>query len=312
MYGGPGSGSALDPLRTKRFFLAGVTIGVVAMSATGLAAARLIEAPSQLAAQSAAPAASVITAVARTRVLLNPIVLTGTVRPGRTVNVAAFARYATVIVTKLAAELGSRVWPGHVIAEIDGRPVVLLRGKLPPYRNLHEGENGPDVAQLQAALIGLRYPVYDVQGYFGPSTALALGLLYEHLGYAPPGYRPPVRKPGRPAEPLTPYLPMLEVSYIPAASALVVAASAKVGAAGGQGHVILRLATGNPYVTGLLSAHQAALARIGLSARIGSASPLLTAAGRLARISVIPAYAIRSSLPVATGCRKPPLAGPFG
>ncbi len=291
MYGGPGSRSALDPLRTKRFFLAGLAVGVLAMSATGLAAARLIESPRQLAARSAAPAASVITGVARMRVLRTAIALAGKVRPGRTVSVTASAPYAAVIVTGMPAKLGSRVWPGQVIAEIDGRPVVLLRGRLPPYRNLHEGDVGPDVAQLQAALTRLGYPVYDEQGYFGPSTAFALLLMYSHLGYAVPRYRPQPPKPGQSRPLPTPYLPMREVSYIPAPSALVVAAPAKTGAAVRQGQVVLRLATGNPYVTGLLSAREAAETGPGTSARIVSASPPVAATGVVARISVIPAYA---------------------
>ena len=118
MDGGPDSRSELDPFRTKRFFLAGVAIGVIAMSATGLAAARLIESPNQLAADSAAPAASVITGVARMRILSDDIVLRGIVRAGRTVEVKASAPYSSVVVTKMIARLGRRVRPGHVIAEI--------------------------------------------------------------------------------------------------------------------------------------------------------------------------------------------------
>ena len=44
-----------DPLRSRRFFLGGLAIGLVAMSAVGLATAVFIESPQQLAARSAAP-----------------------------------------------------------------------------------------------------------------------------------------------------------------------------------------------------------------------------------------------------------------
>jgi len=288
LYGGPGSRSELDPLRTKRFFLAGVAIGVIAMSATGLAAARLIESPNQLAAHSAAPAASVITGVVRMRVLSDDIVLTGVVRAGRTVKVTASAPYVTVVVTKMPARLGGRVWPGHVIAEIDGVPIILLRGSLPAYRDLHEGDSGPDVTQLQAALIRLGYADYDPSGFFGFGTADALGLLYEQLGYSPPTYRPPAKKHAKHPPPATPDLPMSEVSYIPAASALVVSA-AKVGSEVNAGQVVLRLAVGKPYVAGMLSAQQANRASTGIPARI--ALPNTIVAGVIARISAIPAYA---------------------
>jgi len=278
----------LDPFRTKRFFLAGVAIGVIAMSATGLAAARLIESPNQLAAHSAAPAASVITGVARMRILSDDIVLRGSVRAGRTVEVKASAPYASVVVTKMIARLGGRVRPGHVIAEIDGRPIILLRGSLPAYRDLREGDSGPDVTQLQTALIRLGYADFDPSGYFGPSTAYALALLYEQLGYSVPTYRKPVKKHAKPPTP-TPYLPMGEVSFIPAASALVVSSAASTGSEVSAGQVVLRLAVGKPYVTGMLSAQQANLARAGIPARI--AWPGAIKAGVVARISTIPAYA---------------------
>lgn len=288
MYGGP------DPLRTKRFFLAGVAIGVIAMSATGLAAARLIESPNQLAARSAAPAASVITGVARMRTLTDDIVLPGLVRAGRTLDVTASAPYPNVVITRMRARLGGRVWPGHVIAEIDGRPIVLLRGQLAPYRDLHEGDEGPDVAQLQAALTRLGYADFDPPGFFGPGTAFAVGLLYERLGYAPPTYRPPVRKHAKPPAP-TPYLPMNEVSYVPAASALVVSVAASTGSEVAAGQVVLRLAVGKPYVTGMLSAHQATQVRPGIPARIAASGAITP--GVIGRISAIPAYATGNAAP---------------
>jgi hypothetical protein len=295
LYGGPGSRSVLDPLRTKRFFLAGVAIGVIAMSATGLAAARLIESPEQLAAHSATPTASVITGIARMRILSNDIVLAGIARAGRTVDVTASAPYANVVVTKMAATLGGRVRTGHVIAEIDGRPIVLLRGALPAYRNLHEGDSGPDVAQLQAALIRLGYADFDPSGFFGPSTAYALGLLYENLGYAPPSYRPSATRHANLRPPPTPYLPMTEVSYIPAASALVIAVAARTGSQVASGQVLLRLAVGRPYVTAMLSAYQARSVSAGIPARITWSGA--SRSGVIARISAIPAYSAQGNGP---------------
>jgi peptidoglycan hydrolase-like protein with peptidoglycan-binding domain len=294
LYGGPKAGTAADPLRTKRFFLAGIAVGVIAMSATGLAAARLIESPSQLAARSAAPAPAPITGVARMRVLRNAIVLAGTVRAGHTVTVTASAPYPTLIVTSMLARLGHRVWPGHVIVQVDGRPVLLLEGRLPAYRNLREGDAGPDVAQLQAALAGLGLGDYDPAGYFGPGTALAVQLLYQRLGYQPPLYRPPAKKhqpPGVPRPLPQVYLPMNEVSYIPTASALVIGVDAKAGTAVSPGQVVLRLATGHPYVTGMLTGHQATLARTGSAAQVALASPRIADAGVVTSISAVPAYA---------------------
>ena len=147
---------------------------------------------------------------------------------------------------------------------------------------------------MQKALTGLGYGDYDPAGFFGWYTSQDLVLLYQHLGYSVPMYRPPVRKPrppGVPAPVPTAYLPMSEVSYIPASSALVILASARAGTVLAHGQVLLRLATGNPYVTGIVPARQVDQARVGLRAQIASALPRLAATGVIAKITEIPAYA---------------------
>ncbi len=310
------------------------------MSLVGLATAVFIESPDEIAAKSAAPAATVITAVARWQVLRNPITVPGIVRSARTVVVMASAPFSTVTVTRLPVKAGDRVRPGRVIAEIDGRPILLLRGRLPPYRNLHEGDHGPDVTQLQRALESLGYADFDPRGAFGQSTALALLLFYRHLGYeapifhrpvAPPGVpgpspfpsvapsppaaapSPPAASPSPPASSPSPgmpsrparhaiasrrtatdlaipsaYLPMSEIVYIPTRSALIATVTARVGSVVGSGP-LLTLATGNPRVTGNLSAHQAAQASKGMPAVIESSVPPLVAAGTVTRIGSLPA-----------------------
>lgn len=72
---------------------------------------------------------------------------------------------------------------GSVVAEINYRPVILLRGEIPSLRDLGPGDVGRDVEQLQRGLIGLGYSIGDDLGAFGPSTGKALIDLYEVLGY---------------------------------------------------------------------------------------------------------------------------------
>lgn len=255
------------------------------MSATGLAAARLIESPAQLAAHTAAPAASVITGVARMRVLRDGIVLPAIVAPGKTIDVRAAAPYRSAVVTRATVKRGSRVKPGQVVTEVDGRPVILLQGRLPAYRNLRIGASGPDVRELQNALIGLGYSDFDPAGFFGASTALAELELYRHLGYPAPTFTPKARKTAPfPPEPEV-YLPMDEVSYLPAGSALVVTRPPKAGSELAKGATIVRLAVGHPYIAGTLTAHQASQASAGIPARIGLAGPARVAAGKVTRVS---------------------------
>lgn len=257
------------------------------MSVVGLATAVFIESPQQLAARSAPPPRTPISATARWQVLRDPITVQGAIRSARTIEVTPAAPFATMIVTKMPVRAGDVVRPGRAIAEVDGQPVLLLRGRLPPYRDLREGDHGPDVSQLQRGLASLGYPTYDPAGYFGPSTSFAVLLFYQHLGYTAPLYHPPKTRADPDPVPSA-YLPMREVVYIPAKSALVVSVGARTGQVAGPGP-LLTLTTGPPYVTGSLTAHQATLARPGMPARIVGAVPPLTARGTVTRIGSLPA-----------------------
>jgi peptidoglycan hydrolase-like protein with peptidoglycan-binding domain len=59
-------------------------------------------------------------------------------------------------VTALPEE-GATLELGDVVAWVDNRPVVLLYGSLPMWRDLSEGIEGPDVLQLETALTDLGY-----------------------------------------------------------------------------------------------------------------------------------------------------------
>jgi len=284
-------------------FFGGLAIGVIAMSAVGLATAVFIASPRDVAARSATPADTPISAIARWQVLRHAITVQGIVRARRPIAVKAMAPFSTVTLTRMPEKAGDRVWPGHAIAEVDGRPVILLRGRLPAYRNLHEGDHGPDVAQLQRALISLGYSDFDQSGIFGKSTALALLLFYRHLGYDAPIFKVPhtvipgtatpaigASGSGRAASVFvipSAYLPRSEVVFIPSRSALVTSADFRVGDLVG-GSAVLTLATGAPYVTADLTAHQASQARRGMPASIVAASPALSSRGTVTRVGSLP------------------------
>jgi peptidoglycan hydrolase-like protein with peptidoglycan-binding domain len=274
-------GPEADPLMAKRFFFGGLAVGVIVMSVVGLATSVYIKSPGDVAAQSATPPATTLTTVTRWQVLRKTITVQGIVRSSRKITVLGRAPYATVTLTQLPVKPGDRVRPGHEVAEIDGRPVILLRGRLPAYRDLHMGDDGPDVAQLQRALHSLGYADFDPRGSFGPSTAFALLLFYRHLGYDAPVYHP------RPGRGKSAYLPRSEVVFIPAPSALVTVVAARVGDIV-RNSAVLTLATGNPYVSAELSQHQAAQLRRGMSAHIAAGSPRLTATGTVTRVGLLP------------------------
>lgn len=66
------------------------------------------------------------------------------------------------VVTWLPAE-GAIFENGSVIARINEAPIVVLQGDIPMYRTLRDGVEGPDVQQLEQALVELGYdPDEDV------------------------------------------------------------------------------------------------------------------------------------------------------
>src|SRR5260221_11096267 len=105
------AGPASDPLMAKRLFFAGLAIGVTVMSVVGLATTVFIESPHDVAAQSAAPPATTLSAVARWQVLRESITVQGTVRSSRMSKVTARPPHPTVPLTQLRARPGDRVRP---------------------------------------------------------------------------------------------------------------------------------------------------------------------------------------------------------
>lgn len=83
-------------------------------------------------------------------------------------------------------EVGQVVAEGQVLYRIDGRPVVLLYGSTPAYRDLQQGESGADVQHLNAALVALGYArevdLSPTSDEFGWRTRLAVEELQDDLG----------------------------------------------------------------------------------------------------------------------------------
>ncbi len=73
------------------------------------------------------------------------------------------------------AEEGEIIEQGDVLYRVDNRPTVLLYGETPTYRAMGPGDEGADVAQLQAALIDLGLAPGDLPiGTFDDATLEAV------------------------------------------------------------------------------------------------------------------------------------------
>jgi peptidoglycan hydrolase-like protein with peptidoglycan-binding domain len=91
----------------------------------------------------------------------------------------------TPIATAAPLRLGALVEEGTVVAEIALRPVIVLSGDIPMFRDLSVASAGRDVLQLQQALVR-RGLTPETDGVLGPQTVDAVAKLYAFRGYAPP------------------------------------------------------------------------------------------------------------------------------
>jgi hypothetical protein len=180
------SGSTLDR-RRRLVLIVAVTAAVV--STSGLVASVFIKSPAQVAADSAAPPASVLTDQVERRVLTRTLVLRGTVTPAFSIEVTPTSDSTATrpVVTGLRAKAGAQLAAGDVLIEVSGRPVIALPGAVPAYRDLKPDDDGKDIAELQDALRTLGLPSgRDPHGHYGPGTKAAIGQLYDRLGYDVP------------------------------------------------------------------------------------------------------------------------------
>jgi hypothetical protein len=194
-----------------------VVVGGTALAWHVAAGART---PGQRAAEAAPPPASVITAKVTDDVLVDSVTLSGVFTRANTVAVRGPATVATgaAVVTKLPVAAGAQVDNGTLVAEVSGRPLIALTGSFPAYRDLGEGDKGPDVTQLQNALKA-RYRT-PVTGVFDQRTAADVRKLYAAVGYDPVV---------RPESPGTVRVLAAEVAFVPDLPAVVTTLGAKVG-----------------------------------------------------------------------------------
>ncbi|MEU6931757.1 hypothetical protein [Streptomyces sp. NPDC046374] len=166
--------------------VAGAAGLVLALAASGGAwiAASQARTPQQRASSAAAPPRSSVTVPAEAGPLVDRRRWDGTLTRSSTLTVKgpeSGTGAARQVVTRLSLKPGQRLANGAVAAEISGRPLFLLEGAFPAYRDLTEGMEGPDVRQLQQALEQL-YGT-PVTGAFDDRTARDLKRLYRRAGY---------------------------------------------------------------------------------------------------------------------------------
>jgi hypothetical protein len=270
----------------RRRVLLGVGIAAALLAGGGLIGASFVKSPQQLAADTAAPPATVTTAPVVSQILTSSVEMRGTVYPATQYDVYATAPSSgsssgsspglsssgsgsSVYISKLDVAAGDTISDGEQLAEIDGQPLFALTGAVPAWRDLTPGETGPDVTELQEALASLGYYGNgDTPGYYGSATEYAVSLYYEHLGYTPPS---------------SGGVPAADVVFLPSLPATVVAVNGATGEQPGQPFLELA-ARGSLALIGELPPAYAGQVKTGLAVTIYDEVTGIHATGTVAEL----------------------------
>lgn len=171
----------------RRNVLALVLASVIVSSLVTWVANEQIRSPAEAAAQTAAPDPTPILVPVEEKVLVSKIVTRGTAhyRSPRTLSITQSFLKAGPRVVTTAPSLGTTVREADVLLTISGRPVFLLNGAQPSYRDLGPRMSGPDVMQLEAALARIGHDTGAVDGVYDAATGSAVAALYRDKGFHP-------------------------------------------------------------------------------------------------------------------------------
>jgi hypothetical protein len=167
-----------------------LALGVVMALATGgWLAARQVRSPAQIAADTAPPRASMISVPVERRALATEVIVRGTVRYGapQIVSLPASGLKTGASVVSRVPLPGARLAEPSVPLVVSGRPVFLLRGATPMYRDIGPGSEGRDVLELEEALLRAGLDPGAVDGRYDSATAGAVTALYKRSGETPFG-----------------------------------------------------------------------------------------------------------------------------
>lgn len=163
-----------------------VLVAVTVAAGLGWIAARNVRSPAQVALEAEPPTPSPITVEVERTELVADVITRADVGYDDPVPIglagALGGRPSTLIVTS-ARERDDELVEGAVAVEVSGRPVFLLRGEIPVYRDLLPRAEGPDVLQVEEALARLGYFSEEPDGTWTPATEAAVEAWYAAAGY---------------------------------------------------------------------------------------------------------------------------------
>ncbi|MFT3942441.1 MAG: peptidoglycan-binding protein [Ancrocorticia sp.] len=255
--------------RRYRWIILTVVVCLVAIGGA-FAAGTMVRSGSERAAANSRTIPTVTATVEEHTIQPQPFQTTGKLSLGTTWDATLPAiTGADPIVTATHLAAGTTLTSGTRIANVAGRPAIALTMSFAPYRDIHGGDTGDDVAAIQRALADLGLYGGEVDGEYGAGTAGAVTLLYEQVGAEAPLAKKGSEESGTSAEPttqpsvaptptpeqkrarelaaLTP-VPRSEIISLPTFTASVVQV-AEVGSLLGTDNPLVKLRSGEPSVT---------------------------------------------------------------
>ncbi len=177
--------------RVRRGVLLAGLIGVaVAAALVGVFFGSRIRSPAEVAAEARPPEPSNITVEVTLQVLSADVITRGDVVYDEPVQISlsgAFAETTTALVVTQSVEVDTELDEGDVAVAVTGRPVFLLRGEIPMYRDLRPGAEGEDVLQIEQALERLGFFDGPANETWDAATGAAIEAWYADAGYQPNG-----------------------------------------------------------------------------------------------------------------------------
>ncbi|HLU31310.1 MAG TPA: hypothetical protein VK088_06080, partial [Acidimicrobiia bacterium] len=140
---------------SRNTLVVSVVAAVVVAAGVGWFVGSQIRSPAEVAAEAEPPPASNITVEVVREALSADIITRGDIAFDDPLTLSlsgSFAQQPERLVVTEAVEVDSELAEGDVAVEVVGRPVFLLTGEIPMYRDLRPGSSGDDVLQVEEAL----------------------------------------------------------------------------------------------------------------------------------------------------------------
>ncbi len=166
---------------------AALIAGTIAVALVSYLVGARIKSPAQIAAEMSPPPASPILVPIDKRVLTSDIVTRGTARFAlpQTISIPpSAAKLLETFITSLPLP-SAEFLEGEVAFTVSGRPVFVLEGDTPAFRDMAPGTFGKDVRQLERALQRMGFYPGLIDGKYDQQTAAAVAAWYTKSGWDP-------------------------------------------------------------------------------------------------------------------------------